>query len=213
MKKIIICLIILYAVIMTGLIVFAETAPDDGETSEMTIVGNVASELQTTVKCQLSEPIVSKGRGNITYKTTLVIKDMIEFYGYQISIPVQTQESLEIENKAGGMTTPTVHQNGTANFATIVGEGASGDIVLCDIVCKYPYADKNRDRELIIEELKIVTSITAERTITLTSDSPELRLVLPYAAPPFYTRIWFFCIIAAGLIAAMAIVFAKKLKN
>ncbi|MDR0491497.1 MAG: hypothetical protein LBH28_09680 [Oscillospiraceae bacterium] len=196
MKKILLILLTGCVLFFSGVNAFAEQdfpQPEDA-------IEDVPYAFQRDVECFFSEPTVTQEGGGVVYKTTLYAKDMSEFYGYQIQVSSATGESVEIENKAGGVTTPAVYQNEKLNFAVIVGEGASGDVEVCEITSKYPYADKNRERTLVVDKLDIVTSIAAERTVTLGPSPAALTLVLPYVPPPFYVTIWFPIVFIAGLL-------------
>jgi len=152
---------------------------------------DVTYAFQRDVECSLSKPTFTREADGVVYKTTLSLKDMTEFYGYQIQVVSARGDAVEIEDMAGGVTTPTVYKYNKASFAAIVGEGASGNIEVCEITSKYPYKDKSRDRTLVVDKLDIVTSIAAERTITLGPLPAALTLALPYVAPPFYAAAWF----------------------
>jgi len=213
MKKSMIILLTVYFIFSAGLAAFAAQDPpqaDDGQfIGEYTV--EEAFAFQSTIDCYLSEPVLTRENGAIMYTTTLFIKNMSEFYGYQIQVVSPTEDMIEIENKTGGVVTPTVHKNGKTSFATIVGESASGDIEVCTITSKYPYADKNKDRMLVVDQFEVVTSIAAERTIAM--GSPALTLKLPYAEPPFFGALWFALAITAALISGgIAILFFRYKK-
>ena len=168
---------------------------------------------QINVDCFLSEPVITREDGNVVYRTTLSVKDMSEFYGYQLQVSATADDAVTFENKIGGVTTPTVYKNDKANFATIAVDGLSGDFEVCDIIYRYPYADNNRERILVIDKLDVVTSIAAERTITLGPDPSALLLSLPFVAPPFYTTAGFYIVaiaIALGAFATVILIIHRK---
>jgi len=190
-------------VLLTGCVIFFSCVTayaEQGFPQPEDPIEDVPYAFQRDVECYLSEPTVTWEDGSVLYKTTLYVKDMSEFYGYQIQVSSASDDAVAIENRAGGVTTTTVYKNEKANFAAIVGEGASGDIEVCEIISKYPYADKNRDRVLVVDKLDLVTSIAAERTITLGPSPAALTLALPYISPPFFASIWFPISIVAVLL-------------
>ena len=162
------------------------------------------------VECNLSEPTFTREDGHVIYKTILQIKDMSEFYGYQIKVSSAGDDLVEVENRAGGVTTPAVYKDDKVNLAVIVGEGASGDIEVCEITSKYPYSDKNNERMLIVDQLDVITSIMAERTVTLGPSPVALTLALPYVSPPFYATSWFRASVAAFLLIVVSYAYKRR---
>ncbi|MCL1789983.1 MAG: hypothetical protein FWG40_01280 [Peptococcaceae bacterium] len=201
MKKSFVLLLTLFLTFSAGLSAFA--ALDIPQAGEDGFVEDELAEVeeysfQNTLDCCLSEPVVTRQKGTVTYTTTLLIKNMSEFYGYQIQVLSPAENRIEIDNKTGGIGTPNVYKDGKTSFAAIIGEGAKGDIEVCTITSQYPYRDKNKDRMLVVDQFEVVSSIMAERTIAL--DSPALTLRLPYAGPPFYASLWFIITIVAVLV-------------
>ncbi len=208
MKKYILgVLSVILALSMAG-VSFADQSPrtdlDPDEPEE------VASAFQQEFACTLSQPVIVKEKGYVKYTTTLTVKDMQEFYGYQIQVASPNQDAHILQNKIGGVETPSVYKDETANFAALLGQAASGDIEVCEIVCQYPYSDKNKQRQLVVEKLQVVTSIAAERVLTLGPNPPALVLALPYVAPPFYATVWFYLLLAAVAAAAGGYLYYRK---
>ncbi|MCL1852527.1 MAG: hypothetical protein FWF88_05770 [Peptococcaceae bacterium] len=163
---------------------------------------------QPAINCSLSEPVVSSDFGHTKYTTTLTINTISEFYGYQIEIVAEDENAVTITDKANGVVTPAVYKDGKLYLAVMVSGGLSGDIEICEITGRYPFADTDQNLTLVIDKLKIVTSIIGEQIVTL--GPPALTLALPHQNPPLYVNILFYILLLFLLLAGGAGFYFRK---
>jgi len=159
-----------------------------------------------------SEPVITIDRQGVSYQTTLTVYDIDSFYGYQIQIVSDSEDSVVIDNRAGGVITPAVYKNEKQNLACIIGEGMAGDLEICDIVVVYPHSETNKDRTLVVEKLDIISSIIAEDIVSFGPNPPALVISLPYVEPPFFSTYMYHIIIGALIILA-GIVYTVRFFN
>lgn len=145
-----------------------------GDAQEDTSSGTAGNSEQ--IQCRFSQPVATDAGEYIEYQTTLYAQNVQDFYGYQIAADDKS-ENMDIKDLAGGMATPLVYKQGTANFATLNTESNSDgqtETALCKITCRLPAAQAGTGGTLKVNSLQLITSLAQEKTVDLGPLSLEL---------------------------------------
>lgn len=194
MKKIFLCLLTCLTVVMSTTSAYADVLTGEEE-------NDVVAVEEEPIKCSFSEPVIEKKDGSIVYRTTLSVDNIENIEGYQIKVQSKDENSVSIENKAGGMATESVYKDEAENLAVISSEIKEKGSEICEIIVNYAYTDFDKDRTLTVSDLQLVKSVSEEN---IQAGGPY-TLELPYVNPPFYADYRFYLILGAT-VAAVAII-------
>ncbi len=130
------------------------------------------------ISLTLSEPEVWQEGDMVFYKTTLTVRDAQAFFGYQIEVESDSEESVEVVNMFNGVNTKPVFKENHLYFATLNTTQVSGDIPACEIIAQYPASDTNPNKQLVVRSLQVVTSVSPETIVALGPDPAAIVLDL-----------------------------------
>ena len=187
-------------------------ADQEGEIPEEHTYDDWDPEIVEQLNVSFSPLEVWREDGYVYYKTQLVVDGISAFYGYQIQVEMDRSYDIEIENLAGGMPTATTQKDDYLYLAVISTELQRGDIAVCDITCKFPLADLNKDKYLVVSSIQVVTNLGAELIIGLGPEPPAAVLSLPVleasqiplqGPPQTELPFWVYLLIALGILVVI----------
>ena len=167
----------------------------------------------------LSDAVVWREQDEICYKTQLTVVGIESLFGYQIQIEAEDLSRVQITNRLDGMCTQPVIKDDGLYLAAITSTPRSGDVLVCEIICRYPLGWRSSPGSVVVRTFKAVTSINSEQIVVSGPDPAAVSLKLPIighlqiliSAPADGINLT--CLLVATLVlvlAAMALAHARR---